>query len=93
MTTISFTLKDEDHISLVIYDVLGRRVVVLDGVQAAGEHSIAFDATRLPSGMYFVLLETSASMPAAYARSAKAGYGAVARFLEEPRTSTIKQTC
>jgi len=34
--------------------------VLADGVQAAGAHTIAFDAIRLPSGPYFVRMETSA---------------------------------
>ena len=61
VTTISYALKEEDQVSLVIYNVLGQRVAVLvDGVQAAGEHTIAFDGNRLPSGPYFLRMETSA---------------------------------
>ena len=61
VTTISYALKEEDHARLVVYDVLGRKVAVLvDSYQAAGEHTIAFDAARLPSGTYFVFMETSA---------------------------------
>jgi len=61
VTTIAYTPREEGHASLVVYDVLGRRVAVLaDGVQAAGAHTIAFDAIRLPSGPYIVRMETSA---------------------------------
>jgi len=61
VTTIAYTLREEGHARLVVYDVLGRKVAVLaDGVQAAGAHTIAFDAIRLPSGPYFVRMETSA---------------------------------
>lgn len=61
VTTVSYALKEEDQVSLVVYNVLGQRVAVLvDGVRAAGEHAVAFDATRLPSGAYFVRMETSA---------------------------------
>ena len=61
VTTIAYALKEEDHVSLAVYNVLGRKVAVLvDGVRAAGEHAVAFDATRLPSGAYFVSMETSA---------------------------------
>ena len=61
VTTVSYALKEEDQVSLVIYNVLGQRVAVLvDGVQVAGEHTIAFDGNRLPSGPYFLRMETSA---------------------------------
>ena len=61
VTTVSYALKEEDQVSLVVYNVLGQRVAVLvDGVQAAGEHTIALDGNRLPSGPYFLRMETSA---------------------------------
>ena len=61
VTTIAYALKEEDHVNLAVYNALGRKVKVLvDGVRAAGEHAVAFDGTRLPSGAYFVRMETSA---------------------------------
>ncbi len=61
MTTIAYALKEEDHVSLAVYNVLGRKVAVLvDGVRAAGKHAVAFDATRLSSGAHFVGMETLA---------------------------------
>ena len=61
VTTVSYALKEEDQVSLVVYNVLGQRVAVLvDGVQAAGEHTITLDGNRLPSGPYFLRMETSA---------------------------------
>ena len=61
VTTVSYALKEEDQVSLVVYNVLGQRVAVLvDGMQAAGEHTIALDGNRLPSGPYFLRMETSA---------------------------------
>ena len=60
-TTVSYALKEEDQVSLVVYNVLGQRVAVLvDGVQAAGEHTVTLDGNRLPSGPYFLRMETSA---------------------------------
>ena len=54
VTTVSYALKEEDQVRLVVYNVLGQRVAVLvDGVQAAGEHTVALDGNRLPSGPYF----------------------------------------
>lgn len=61
VTTIAYAVKEEDHVSIAVYNVLGRKVAALvDGVRAAGEHAVAFDATWLPSGAYFVRVETSA---------------------------------
>ena len=43
-----------------VYDVLGREVVVLvAGVQRAGEHEAVFEAAHLPSGLYIYRLETA----------------------------------
>jgi hypothetical protein len=52
-----FTLQldREQRVEIGIFDVKGRRVgVVHEGTLAAGSHPFAFDATRLPSGTYFV---------------------------------------
>lgn len=58
-TTISFVLPGAAHARLAVYDVLGRQVAVLtDGVRPAGKHSLSFDGTGLPSGLYLYTLET-----------------------------------
>jgi hypothetical protein len=45
-----------------VYDVLGRQVSILtSGVQASGHNEALFDATRLPSGIYFYRLEAEDS--------------------------------
>ncbi|MEP0545364.1 MAG: T9SS type A sorting domain-containing protein, partial [Rhodothermales bacterium] len=57
-TTIGFTLPSAQDVTLTVYDVLGRRVATLvDGVRQAGEQTVRFDASSLPSGMYFYRLE------------------------------------
>jgi len=41
-------------VSLTVYDMLGREVVVLaDGMKEAGNYTATFDASRLASGIYF----------------------------------------
>ena len=52
-TTIDYSLPKASDISLVVYDMLGREVEVLgDGPQAAGQHTVRFDANHLPNGTY-----------------------------------------
>lgn len=58
-TTIRYTLRTAGPVSLTVYDVQGRRVrTLVDQPQAAGPHSVSFDAGRLPSGTYLYRLET-----------------------------------
>lgn len=53
-TTISFSLPENGHVSLAIYDVLGNEVVQLEnGYKSAGTYSYSFDASKLTSGIYF----------------------------------------
>jgi hypothetical protein len=48
------------HVSLIVYDILGRKVVTLaDGVKSAGYYSTVFDASRLASDIYFARLVAS----------------------------------
>jgi len=60
-TTISFTLAEDGHVSLKVFDMLGREVqTVVDGNLKAGElHNAVFDASGLSSGIYFYRLETT----------------------------------
>jgi hypothetical protein len=58
-TIVSFTLESPCDIRLSIYNIVGQRVAVLwDGPKAAGSHTLIWDATPLPSGLYFARLET-----------------------------------
>jgi glucuronoarabinoxylan endo-1,4-beta-xylanase len=53
-TTIGYQLPAGSHVTIKVFDVLGREVVTLvNERQTAGEHSIVFDASHLPSGVYF----------------------------------------
>ncbi len=53
-TTIRFALPEPAEIKLTLYDITGRALSVLaSGSKQAGWHEIAFDASDLPSGVYF----------------------------------------
>jgi hypothetical protein len=57
-TIISFNLTERSHVNLVVFDILGRKVVTLhDGTLEAGRHSIAWDAGDSRSGLYFYRLK------------------------------------
>lgn len=53
-TNIPYALSKETDIRLDIHNLLGQReVTLIDGAQQAGEHTVSWDATDSPSGMYF----------------------------------------
>ncbi len=58
-TQISFTLANPGQIELSLYDILGRQVEILaSGLYGEGEHELTLNAGDLPSGLYFVNLQS-----------------------------------
>jgi hypothetical protein len=58
VTTIHYSLSLAGHVTLNIYDASGQLISELvDGYRSPGEHESTFDATGLPSGLYFYRLE------------------------------------
>ncbi len=59
-TNIRYTLSERAYISMSLTDVGGRRVATIaEKVMNAGEHQEEFDASKLPSGVYYCELRTS----------------------------------
>jgi hypothetical protein len=57
-TTIKFELPKASHVSLTVYDILGREVTVLvNEKRDAGVHEVKFDGSNLASGVYFYRLK------------------------------------
>jgi hypothetical protein len=53
-TAIGYQLSAVSHVTLKVYDVLGREVATLvDGQQNAGVYKVSFDGSRFASGVYF----------------------------------------
>jgi hypothetical protein len=56
-TVIPFELPSARDVRLAVFDLLGREVaLLLDERKPVGVHSVAFNASRLPSGVYFCRL-------------------------------------
>jgi hypothetical protein len=61
-TTISFSLPSKSHVSLKIFDALGREVSVLVSAElTAGTYSMHWNANSVPSGVYFYRLQAGSS--------------------------------
>lgn len=61
-TTITYGLPESGQVTLDIYNVTGQRVATLvNAQQAAGYHSITFDASRLASGLYLYRLQAGST--------------------------------
>ena len=57
-TTIAFSLNSEARVMLRVYDMLGAKVATLvNGVRKAGRHTATFDASHLPTGSYYYVLQ------------------------------------
>jgi hypothetical protein len=57
-TTVKYELPKASHVSLTVYDVLGREVSSLVNERMeAGVHEVKFDGSNLASGVYFYRLQ------------------------------------
>lgn len=58
LTTISYNVLEPGQVNLTVYDILGREVAVLvNEIKGEGRYTVTFDASRLPSGVYFYRLK------------------------------------
>ena len=57
-TTLQFSIPERSHVTLKIYDVMGRDIFTLvDQKLSSGTHSSQWDGSNHPSGIYFLQLE------------------------------------
>ena len=62
-TTIRYVVEEQADVSLSVWDVSGQAVRrVLDRSQPPGKYEVQFTADDLPSGTYFVRLQTAAGI-------------------------------
>ncbi len=58
-TRISYTIPQDDYVSLKVYDILGNEAaVIFEGEQQPGNYNFTFDGSELTSGIYFYRLQT-----------------------------------
>ena len=57
-TNIRYYLRDAGKVKLTVYNIMGEEVAVLvDNTQSAGYHTVNFEGSNLPSGIYFYRLK------------------------------------
>ncbi len=58
VTTIRFDLKEDTQVTLTVFNMLGKKVATLvDKKMQAGYKGVVWDASNLPSGIYFYQLK------------------------------------
>ena len=58
-TTVTYSVGAQTHVTLALYDVLGRQVALLaDGTAAPGEHRLSVDGSGLATGVYYLKLSS-----------------------------------
>jgi hypothetical protein len=64
VTHIRFSVAERNQVRLSIFDILGREIAVLlnNEIRDRGKYEISFDATDLPSGIYFYKLQAGGFM-------------------------------
>lgn len=57
VTNIRYELGGDATVKVIVYDVVGREIAQLvDAPQSSGMHTVQFDASALPSGLYYYKL-------------------------------------
>ncbi|NQU06856.1 MAG: T9SS type A sorting domain-containing protein [Calditrichaeota bacterium] len=58
--TIRYSISMSENISLLLFDVNGREIAVIDqGVKSAGQHSVVYSNSNLTSGLYLIKLTSA----------------------------------
>lgn len=60
ITKIKFSIPSLSKVEIVVYDILGRRIISLvNEIKNSGEYEIEFDGTNLSSGVYYYTMRTN----------------------------------
>lgn len=62
-TTIDYTVNNQQPVTLSVFNLLGQEVARLvdNEIKTAGKHTVSFNASQLPSGVYFYKLTANGS--------------------------------
>ena len=62
-TTISFSVQETQYVRISVWDLSGQMIrSLIDGTHAPGEYDVSFSADALPSGTYFVRMESGSGI-------------------------------
>ncbi len=57
-TTINYSVAKDGFVNVAVFNLLGEKVAVLvNTIQQAGRYDVTFDASQIPSGIYFYSIE------------------------------------
>ena len=63
ITSISYELSEMEHVTLSVYNLMGQLIeTLIDKQQNVGNHTLTWDASQQPSGMYFLRMKTKNEM-------------------------------
>jgi hypothetical protein len=58
-TNIKYSIKESGQVSIKVFDLIGQQITELvNEEKAAGNYSILFDASQLPSGIYIYTIQS-----------------------------------
>jgi len=58
VTNINYSIVTGGEVKVTLFDISGKEVdVLVNGVQSPGKYSISYNASRLPSGVYFYRIQ------------------------------------
>lgn len=61
--SVSVNLPEASYLKVTVFDLEGREVAsIADGIFSAGMHQLRFNASRMPSGLYFFRAEADAEV-------------------------------
>ena len=59
-TQVSYQLKESGHVTIKVYDALGKEVAnLVDEVKPSGKYNVTFNGAELSSGIYFISMRVN----------------------------------
>ena len=59
VTTINYQIPNDGFVTLKVFDILGKEIAnLVNHNKEAGYYTVAFDASKLPSGVYIYILQS-----------------------------------